>query len=364
MTFYLRGNVIEELAFFRKLTAAGKRLGLSVFVFTPEDVDDSSRQIRAWVYDEAEGRWLRKRASFPDIVYDRCRYQRTYRFQLLRKFRTRYPNLLYMSRPLVHKWGMHQLLHKNKKIRPYLPETVSYRSSSDLTAFLSRHGVVYLKPIDGTGGRGILRIENLGDGQCLIQGRNRDRKIIAPQKIRIDQISARLSSWNLKKRYLIQQGIHLKLKDGRVHDYRLLIQKNGSGAWEVTGCAGRIGAKRSITSNLHGGGLAVTFEKLLRHRFGSESKIAEIRQTMDELAHQVVRHVERQFGSMCEMALDIAVDGSGHVWLLEINPKPAREVFHRIGEQETYRKAVVRPAEYALYLYRNGEGDVHTSKLR
>lgn len=37
--------------------------------------------------------------------------------------------------------------------------------------------------------------------------------------------------------------------------------------------------------------------------------------------------------------------------MLEVNPKPAREVFSRIGEKETYRRSIAKPMEYALWVY-------------
>lgn len=352
MALYLDGRRLEELAYFRKLSIQGKRLGLQVIVFTPEDVEPGAKQILAWCYDEEAGKWTRKRVRFPDVIYDRCRYQKTYRFQLLRKFRRNYPNLLYMSRPLLHKWGIHQVLYKNKAIRDYLPETVPYQSHAGLLRMLDRYRLLYVKPVDGTGGRGILRMEKSENGLCRVQGRDRSRRIISPFAVPGPKLGTRLSKWNLTNRYLIQQGINVTLKDGRVHDFRLLIQKNGSGQWEVTGSAGRIGPKRSITSNLHGGGSAEPTPKLLRMRFATDAKVREIEADMERLAHLVVNHLEKQFGSLCEMALDIAVDETGHVWLLEINPKPSREVFSRIGETDTYRKAVQRPLEYALHLLR------------
>lgn len=353
MALYLKNRTIEELAFFRKLTTAGAKRGIDVFVFTPEDVDEDKKQLRAWVYDANRRNWTRQWRPFPDLVYDRCRFQRNYRFQLLRKFRADYPQLTYLNRPLAHKWGVYQALYKNRRIRPFLPATIVYKEPSDLAKFLKIYPLVYMKPEDGTGGRGILRIEDTGKGTYLIQGRDRSRNIITPQVVRADQLGIRLGNFHLAGRYLIQQGIELKLKDGRVHDFRLLIQKNGKGEWAVTGCAGRIGPKRSITSNLHGGGKAVTAVKLLQHRFNSASKAAEILRTMNQLAREVADYVEDSFGSLCEMGLDLAVDPAGRVYLLEINPKPAREVFFRIGELDTYRAAITRPLEYALYLYRN-----------
>ncbi|MNY82113.1 hypothetical protein D3C86_2240400 [compost metagenome] len=39
--------------------------------------------------------------------------------------------------------------------------------------------------------------------------------------------------------------------------------------------------------------------------------------------------------------------------MLEVNPKPAREVFSRSGDSSTYRKALTRPLEYAMWVYKN-----------
>lgn len=352
MALYLNDNrLIEELDFFRKLTLQGKTLGLPVAVFTPEDVDTGRKQVRALVYDDNEKKWKRQSMPLPTLIYDRCRYQKSPRFQLLRQFRTRYPDLTYLNRPIRHKWGVYELLSGNNEIAPHLPETVKYRTPADLSRMLKSYPLIILKPEDGTGGRGILSIRRRPEGLYLVRGRDRKRKIVPAQQLQERQIPIRFGSWNLKERYMVQQGIDITLPDGRVHDFRLLIQKNGEGEWEVTGCAGRIGAPRSVTSNLHGGGSAARADDLLRQRF-SASKTAEIRQSMDRLSRAVAQQLEKSFRQLCELALDLAVDPRGHVWLLEVNPKPAREVFSRLGEQEVYRTAIRRPLEYALYLYR------------
>ncbi len=358
MALYLNGNKLEERSLFRKFTTAGRKLGMDVFAFTPEDVLTGERRIRGHFYDTERGVWVRRITRFPDVVFDRCRYQANVRFAQLRKFRERYPDLNYMNRPMRNKWAIHQLLSKDSAVSGYLPATRIYTKPSDLSDFLKGRELVYLKPKNGTGGRGILRISRAGDGLWLIQGRNQARRIIPPQRVTTAALASRLSGWKLTNRYLIQQGIDLRLPSGRVHDYRLLMQKDGSGKWAVTGCAGRVGAARSVTSNLHGGGHAISMDRLLRLRFpGSSAKVESVRESVHTLGFDVIATLERQFPEMCELALDVAVDRSGRPWLLEINPKPAREVFHRIGERETYRRAIERPLEYALHLHRTrGDG--------
>jgi len=352
MAIYWNGRRFEEIDYFRKLALKGRKLGLKVMVFSPEDVDHESRKIRGLYYNPRKGGWYRLWSPFPDVVYDRCRNQSRPRFQQLREFRARYPEVTFLNRPLSDKWGVYQTLSREDRIRPHLPLTKIFSSFPDLFRLLNQMPVLFLKPVKGTGGRGILRIEKQGENRFSVQGRDLHRRIIAPRILTERQIEARLGSWGMKDNYLVQQGLSLALEDGRVHDFRVLMQKNENGDWELAGCAGRIGAKRSVTSNLHGGGRAVPTDLLLSRRFRDKEKIGEIRRAIERLARDTVVCLEREYGSLCELGLDIAVDALGEVWLLEINPKPSREVFRRIGETRVYDMAVTRPLLYALCVYR------------
>lgn len=363
LTLYLNDNKqLEERPVYQRMTVAAKRLGLDVFVFTPEDVNYQSDRIHALVYDTAAKRWVRRWTAFPAMIFDRCRIQQSKRFELLQKFRARYKDRLFLNRPIRNKWTVYRTLIRESRFRPHLPHTRLYDTGGDLTGMIRKYPLIYLKPAGGTGGRGILRIQRESGGTLFIQGRDRSRKIIAPQRIRSSELPGRLASWNLKaNRYLIQQGIQLKLDNGRVHDYRMLVQKNGEGAWEVTGCAGRVGAPRSVTSNLHGGGQAWSMDALLRQWIGSEAAIARIKSKAEQFGKDVAAYLDNVYGALCELALDLAIDRSGRIWLLEVNPKPAREVFARAGEKDTYRKAIVRPLEYAMWLYKRRNRSRHAS---
>ncbi|MBP1963686.1 YheC/YheD family protein [Paenibacillus aceris] len=349
LAIYIGKTRLEELSYFQRLSKEGKKLGVQVEVFSPTDVE-ADNSVRTLTYDTSLGKWIRRRTSMPPVIYDRCRYKAAANYQMLKAFRSHHAKLIFLSRPLANKWSMHQILSENEDIRPYLPVTVRYSSVQELLKFLKKHTLVYVKPKNGTGGRGILRIEQLGPDLYLLQGRNQQRTIIAPYRASEKQLSVKLHTLKLNNDYVVQQGIQLTLKDGRVHDYRLLIQKNGRGEWEVTGCAGRIGPHRSITSNLHGGGSAVSQDKLLAYRFASPEKMESIKKEMNSFAYKLADFLETKFGKLCELGMDIAVDPRGNVWLLEVNPKPSREVFRKIGEGAIYQKAVTRPLEYAVWM--------------
>jgi len=364
LTLYLNENkALEERSVYEKMISAGKRLGITVFVFTPQDVEESSSKILAMTYDTITKKWSRKWVRFPNVIYDRCRIQKSYRFQQLLDFRKRHSNLLFLNRPLRNKWVVYRTLGKVTSFRPHLPITKLYESPDDVKELLKKFQTVYLKPINGTGGRGILRIDRDRDSSLLLQGRNHSRSIVTPRRVSRNNLPSAIGNWDMHgDRYIVQQGLNIKLPNGRIHDYRMLVQKNGSGNWEVTGCAGRVGPLHSITSNLHGGGEAASMDTLLRQWIGSDSAIADIRSTAGNLGINVARHLEASYGALCELALDLAIDRKGKIWILEVNPKPSREVFKQAGEQEVYRKAIVRPIEYALWAYKQ-KRDPHNHRF-
>ncbi|AKG34066.1 YheC/YheD family endospore coat-associated protein [Paenibacillus durus] len=355
LTLYLNNaKQLEEKSVYSKMITQGKRIGLDVFVFTPMDVDSGKQRINAMVFDPGTGRWSRKWRTFPDMIYDRCRIQRSERFQQLLRFRSRYSHLTFLNRPLRNKWTIHQTFSQKGRFRPHMPVTLLYHSSSDLHQMLKASPVIYIKPINGTGGRGILRIERLKEARGMfdIQGRRQNRRIIPPRKVSLPRLESIVRQWCIGGRFLIQQGIPLRLPNGRFHDYRMLVQKNSEGNWELTGIAGRVGAAKSVTSNLHGGGHAVKAETLLKEWLGSSEKAAKTLQTAEQLGLDAASFLEDSFGTLCELALDLAIDREGRVFVLEVNPKPAREVFSRAGERDTYHKALQQPLEYALWVYR------------
>lgn len=366
LTLYLDDKKrLEERPIYQRMIAASHKLGMEAFVFTPSDVSSERNQIYGMFYSEQKKLWTRRWTSFPQVIFDRCRIQNSHRFRELLHFRSKYNHLNFLNRPLRNKWTIYQVLRTQSDIRPYLPTTKLYTSASDVHQLLRTERLVFLKPINGTGGRGILRIERLKDSskRIDIQGRDLSRRIIRPQRISPSMLSARLARWKANGRYIVQQGIAIKLPNGRVHDYRMLIQKDGQGEWTYTGCAARIGPDRSVTSNLHGGGAAVPMMQVLSEWIHEPEKADSIRDSIEQLGIRIAKFLEKEYGALCELALDLAIDRDGHPWLLEVNPKPAREVFARAGETEVYHNAIVKPIEYAHYVY-NSKIRIKTKRKR
>lgn len=351
LTLYLNdAGLLEERKIYEHMTIEGDKLDMQVIVFTPSDVQVNEKRVKAHIFNTKSKKWTRQWTSIPQLVFDRCRIQKSYRMKELRNFKSTFKHIHYLNRPLGNKWTVHQKLLSSPYFEKYLPHTIKYTKNSDLIQMLKKYRFVYVKPVNGTGGRGILRIERQAGDSVKIEGRDHDRRIISPRTISSVTLKEFISKWNVTSTsYLVQQGIPLMLSNGRVHDYRILVQKDGSGNWGVTGGAGRIGAARSITANLHGGGSAVAMTKLMQHFVNPDVNYVSVQEEIQTLAIKLADFLESEGYQLCEIAIDIAIDTNGGIWIIELNPKPSREVFREIGELDRYLESIRRPLEFARY---------------
>jgi glutathione synthase/RimK-type ligase-like ATP-grasp enzyme len=344
------GNNFQEPVYFRRLILEGKKLGATVFLFSPQDVLSRTRQVYGYVPSVGKG-WRKIRFPWPDIVIDRYRYYPVPQYDEYLPFRRR--NLFfYANSRFSNKWSVHQVLSQDEEMKRWLPESVEY-SHARLEEMFARHPILYIKPTNGSGGRSILRIERRENG-IVLRGRTKTLVKKTATVKTMESLYAWVDEWTTSERrgkesFFVQQGLNLDLLPDRAVDIRLLIQKDEKGDWDITGLGARIGQRHSSTSNLHGGGKAEPAQPFLAKRFGREQAEA-ILDDCGKLAHLTVEKIEHHYGQMVEFGLDIGVDVNGRVWLIEVNPKPGREIFRQIGQMDRYQLAIRRPLQCALYM--------------
>ncbi|WP_139488296.1 YheC/YheD family endospore coat-associated protein [Brevibacillus dissolubilis] len=341
------GNSFAEPGYFRQLCKEGEELGATVFLFSPADVFPDHKRVRGFTPAPAGGKgWVSRIYPRPDAVIDRYRYSPNQAFKDYVAHRQN-DTSLYTNNRLANKWAVHRVLYQDERMHRWLPETWEY-SRPKLREMTKAYPVLYAKPINGTGGRGILKIERRAGAYHLL-GRDKQRARKRGTTRTYSTLRDWVENWKKREKFVIQQGLDLNLVPGRAVDMRLLIQKNELGQWSVTGLGVRVGGRESATSNLHGGGKAIPAKEFLTPRFGVQRTHA-ILSECHELAHQTAVTVENHYGRMMELGLDIGIDTDGRVWLIEINPKPGREIFKQMGQKLKYQQSIRRPLQYALYL--------------
>lgn len=345
---YRKGMRFNEPGYFRDLVREGGKLGATVFIFSHTDIRPESRTVRGFVPSPGGG-WQEQSFPWPDIVIDRCR-KWAKGFKEMRS-KNYFP---YANHKFTQKWKATQLFANSEATSKWVPKTKIYTPDT-LLQMVRQYPIVYVKPGNGTGGFSVVKIARSGGGFKLTGRRGKGLTLAHAGSER--ELVRWFERWVVNQRirkgnFLVQQGLDLELIPGRVVDNRLFIQKNGEGKWGVTGIGMRVGGKNSPTSNLiWKGGKALHFDEFMKKRFGEE-KAKHIRKESEALAHGIVQTIEANFGSMFEFGLDVGVDKKGDVWLIEVNPKPCRSVFQKMGDRKTYLQTVQRPIEYAMYLAR------------
>jgi hypothetical protein len=339
-----------DSSFLRELCVAGRSFGMTVFVFTPGGIEWTTPSVEGFILDP-EGRWNSRKFPLPHAVYNRCfsGSRRQYRSQAEAIRKLKQHGTVIMNIGLSGKWDVYRALRSDPNIGPHLPETRLATGASDVRRWFELHDQAFLKPHSGSQGKSTVQITRSGENQYTVKARtDRNREIHRPFQD-LASLSAWIGRWIGSRKFLIQPNLQLSSSFGSVYDIRALVQKSGDGRWRMTGMVVRLGAPGSATSNLHGGGSAAAVEPFLQREFGDKAA-GDILSRLQRLADLVPPAVESRFGRLCELGLDFGIDRGGRVWLLEVNSKPGRAVFRKLGMHAERRQAVINPLLYASYL--------------
>lgn len=143
------------------------------------------------------------------------------------------------------------------------------------------------------------------------------------------------------KPVILQQSLDLISYNGKKIDFRIVMVKNQSGNWEDMCMVAKYGQQGSIVTNMFAGGTAEVGEITLKKIFDiSEKEVFRFRKEISRTVHEAALCIEK-YGVHCgNLGIDIGIDTSRKVWIIEINnldPTPLfalhindRQLFYQI----------------------------------
>ncbi|OAB41533.1 hypothetical protein PGLA_16865 [Paenibacillus glacialis] len=225
----------------------------------------------------------------------------------------------------------HKILSKIPSLLPHIPAT-KWLTHSDALHMLNSHSTVFLKPDSGSGGSGILKIRKTSTGEYEIRyGKIRDR-------VGLHTLSRTLRMYQRSyNNYIVQEGIDLGRYHGRVFDIRMYLQKPRS-EWGISGMAARIAPPHHYITNYTKGGTAATLEKVLLPLFeGNIEKMNACIQNLKNISLTIARTLNKKFKDTRELGIDLAVESSGQIWIIEANTRPQHKLFTKLPSSEMLR---------------------------
>lgn len=335
-------------SFCKELVQGAKGKGILAYIFTLNDVDYENQSVNGWIW--LHGKWTQKILPFPDSVYNRLASRKSEnRAEMVSMIETfKRVGVHYFNEHFLNKWQVHQAFSGNSEVSRYLPSTYLFKGFPTIKEAVERFPQIYLKPANGSLGKGIYKISRAGNRYTCQYSTMSGNVQKSYQKLSdlYKSIAPRIS----RAPYLVQQGLRLVRINGNPVDFRSLVQKDGTGKWAVTSIVGRIGQDDSIVSNLARGGTIMPVAQALLAASpwnGSRPSKAHLYKTSLLLAENLESSIE---GNYAELGIDLAVDTGGRIWLLEINAKPSKNDDQILSDENKTRPSVKRLLDYILYL--------------
>lgn len=314
-------------------------------------VDAKNNCIRnVWI--RASGRWFRlKKVPLPDVIYDFGVYKNAQK----KKERARQlkKELLDLSIPFINPEDSMAMAAVNDKVLfakimhshqiPH-PETYKY-SEKNFAKLRKRHPVLFLKPIMGSKGYGIIIVEKMAENNFSLKYKVRDKKKknwlrMNKQNIPKNKLHKTVREVMKELRlsrapYLVQQGIDFFRYKNQPTDFRLIVQRGRYGALINSGLMMRVGG------NLSQGGRPADY-RLVLESFETNYGI-KVESIRDQVANIAInthialeKFTKREIG---DLGMDVVIDNDGNPYIIEANNKS--------GYASTYIKK--NPAIEALY---------------
>lgn len=240
------------------------------------------------------------------------------------------------------KWQRYNILIKNPTIKTYIPETLIF-TKNNFTKLLKKYPAVYLKPIDGTGGAGIIKVSS-ADNRFTLHYK-KTKQVFTLFSTTYKEVANIIQT----RPYMVQQGIDLISINDRPIDFRFLLLKPDK-EWLYMGAIGKIGKREMIVTNKARGGKPILLNIALAKTLNMSNKqIIELENKLFSLGKEIGNLLSKEFRHVRELGMDIAIDSQANIYVLEINAMPNFTLFKSHKDKSLY----FRINGYVNYIRRN-----------
>lgn len=290
-----------------------KEIKGAIISFSFENIDKSERKIKGHLYEPSDHRWIPGIYPYPASVFKYAVLDDESLLFLQNEFGKNFFNAYRFN-----KWEMYSCLVQDTGISAHLPQTILYTKPEDIICFMDEHPCVYVKPIYGYKGIGIIKIyKNKNFISVLFK---QDDNNIRADFSKIDEAYIFFDN-NLKTReYIVQKMLDITFENNQVVDFRLVLMKNQYGEWENLGMYGRVGSPDNIVSNRSCGGRVEKDIFVLKQIYKFSHDEALLYKTqMSVIAVEAAKALDKSGLSMGRYGIDLAIDKNRNIWIIEMN---------------------------------------------
>ncbi|MGO4889513.1 YheC/YheD family protein [Anaerobacillus sp. MEB173] len=316
-------------------------LKIELFCFTPKDINWFNREIQGVSIEN--NKWKTKMFRFPDAVYNRCYLKRAKTIRRLEKHIGENKCINRITH--FNKWRIYDIL-SSTELDKYVPKTCLYKPKVFMNQ-LNQEKRLILKPIYGYLGKGIYLVE-LNDDHMI----NVYQDTLIPMYTFNDKklFFEKMTELIGKRKYITQKVIQIAEVDEKIVDIRILVQKDLNGTWSVTNGVCRMAPYNFFITNFSE--KVYEMDEVLDVLVSDLNKRNTIRQEIYDIGINVGQVLDKAIGLLGELGIDIVIDENRKVWIIEVNGKSQKKMYHMLDGAEDEKIALVykRPLELSYYL--------------
>ncbi|WP_409340549.1 YheC/YheD family protein [Paenibacillus sp. MBLB4367] len=330
--------------YYRRYFANNQGIKGLVYICSVKGINPVHKTVQGYYYNqdlakEGKNPWKKGIFPYPSAVYRRVGLRKNRLYDdLANHISHKVFNSVY-----VNKWDFRTILSSDPLVREHLPHTISLTNLQSLDNMLDLHGSVYLKPVNGSFGKGIRRVDKTKRGYLFIY--RKGTKSFITKKM---SVKKRIGRMKATYPYIIQQSVAFTRHNKNI-DFRVIMQKDASEKWECSGIVARFGREgRVYTNDISSIQLA---SHTLRDTFQLDDDQARKKeQEMISICRQACLVLEKYYGIYGDLGIDVVVDPHLKVWLLEMNSRQQPEIAVLNEDPHMYYRVIARPFEYARSL--------------
>lgn len=334
----------EFITYLQNYTATYPQTQGLLYAFSMEGINFDNNTAEGYYYNPANKpgqQWVPALMPLPDAIFRRTLLKDVQTLSDITDHR-------FFNSYRLSKWDYWTYAAKNESVRKHIPETRKFSSLNVVSQMLNRYGAVVLKLIIGSQGYGLIMIKKVGSDYSV------QRKLDKKPRIFTDRTKmlTYIKKITRNRRYMVQQAIDLLKFDGRLTDFRVIMQKDFSRQWGCTGIITSMGAVQGICSNYPARqSIFLSFEEFCSRYLGlSPNAIAEKKQEVIKTciqACEVLDHAGLNFG---DVGIDLAIDSSLNLWILEVNTLHMEDLLLYIGDESAFKALHTKRIQYLTAL--------------
>lgn len=293
--------------------AVAKMHEVNFCYFSYKDIDFINKTIQAYLFNNGE--WVTQTLSYEneiDVIYDRLRTRGFKKYSGIYKELENIPFNTKLFGNSISKGKLYNFLQKEDFGKEYLIDYSIINDFNVIDIFLDKYSQVILKPVLGSFGQKIIKVEKFVDYYSVIKDSERVDYTKEELEIYLTQIIS-------ETKMIVQRFIVSQTKDKQPFDIRVHMVKGKNKEWNFINIYPRIGINSVRINPTSQGGYIGGILGFLTRQY-SKKHAHLIYENLKIMAMDCAKVLQNLYEEeLFEIGIDVAIDSDGKLFFIEAN---------------------------------------------